>query len=248
MKAMTMLMTAATLALGCLSTASLESQVVRTAAREENPPVLFLRIGDRLATGTGELRVAPDAERLKLRTDGKTRDLLLLTDKQQHVEIRSGALLSGAAGVVKRLGIESSTQPALRLLYEQRLDEDGRRFFLAIRPLNDKDPALLVHLDLGGEEPIQKEILPGLTLSQKDEPPGTPDVNGGAARRTWLTVDVQGAGPEVTLEGGDTRTITYRGAPYLLHVYRSLRRDPGTNPRLPFEGEKYLLTATLTPQ
>ena len=73
-------------------------------------------------------------------------------------------------------------------------------------------------------------------------------MNGASARRTWLTVEVQGVQPAVKLEGGETRTISYRGASYQLHVYRSLRRDPGTNPQLPFEGEQYLLTATLTPQ
>ncbi|HEX6862857.1 MAG TPA: hypothetical protein VF414_08585 [Thermoanaerobaculia bacterium] len=229
------------LSLGCLSTADpLESQAVRAGAREareEDPPAVLLRIEGRRAAGSGELRVAPDPAGLK---DAKTQNLALRADNRQRIEILGGAPLVKA--------VPPTDGPALRLRYEQRIRPDGRRVYLALLPLAEREPALLVHLDLGGDEPIRKEILPGLILAQKDEPGASPDVNGGAARRTWLTVVVQGSEPSMTIEGGETRTISYRGANYRLHVYRSLRRDPGKNPKLPFEGERYLLTATLTPE
>lgn len=237
MRAMSLVM-AAGLAVGCLSAADLKSPLVR--AREEQPPPLIVRIDGRRVTGSGDLRVAPAPAALKGRAD-----LMFLSDKQQRIEIRgTGALLP--ATFAERLGVPA--QPSLRLRYEQRIGPDARRVFIALTSLTDRQPALLVHLDLGGKEPIRKEILPGLTLAQRDEPRSTPDVKGASARRTWLTVEVLGAEPAVKLEGGETRTISFRGASYQLHVYRSLRRDPGTNPRLPFEGEQYLLTATLTQQ
>lgn len=249
MRAMSTFVIAAGLALGCLSAATLESQSARTAGREEDPPAVFLRIEGRRAAGSGELRVVPDPGAMKASPDRKTPDLVLVSEKRQRIEIRGSGALVGAAGLMERLGGKVPAQPpVLRLQYEQRIEPDGRRVFFALLPLYEKEPALLVHLDLGGEEPIRKEILPGLILAQRDEPGTKPDIAGAAARRTWLTVQVRGSEPSMTLEGGETRTISYRGASYRLHVYRSLRRDPGTNPRLPFEGEKYLLTATLTPQ
>ncbi|HSK77583.1 MAG TPA: hypothetical protein VLQ45_14120 [Thermoanaerobaculia bacterium] len=238
MKAISTLVIIAGLALGCLSTAGhLESQTARAGAREEDPPAVLLRIEGRRAAGSGELRVVPDPAGLK---DARTQNLALLTENRQRIEILGGGPLVDAR--------PQPEGPVLRLRYEQRIEPDGRRVFLALLPLSEKEPALLVHLDLGGEEPIRKEILPGLILAQKDEPGAEPDVNGAAARRTWLAVEVQGSEPSLTLEGGETRMISYRGASYRLHVYRSLRRDPGTDPRLPFEGERYLLTATLTPE
>ncbi|HKV06954.1 MAG TPA: hypothetical protein VJ725_02375 [Thermoanaerobaculia bacterium] len=226
------------LSLGCLSTAGpLESQAVRAGAGEEDPPAVLLRIEGRRAAGSGELRVAPDPAGLK---EARTQNLAFRADNRQRVEILGGAPLIKA--------VPQTHGPALRLRYEQRIEPDGRRVYLALLPLAEKEPALLVHLDLGGDEPIRKEILPGLILSQKDEPGTSPDVKGGAAQRTWLAVVVQGSEPSVTLEGGETRTISYRGTKYQLHVYRSLRRDRGANSKLPFEGERYLLTATLTPE
>lgn len=226
------------LTLGCLSTAGpLESQAVRDGAREEDPPAVLLRIEGRRVAGAGELRVTPDPEGLK---DGTTRNLALLSENRQRIEILGGGPLVSSVPLPEG--------PALRLRYEQRIGPEGRRVYLALLPHSEKEPALLVHLDLSGEEPIRKEILPGLILAQKDEPGTKPDVHGAAARRTWLTVELQGSEAPATLEGGETRTISYRGANYQLHVYRSLRRDPGTDPKLPFEGERYLLTATLTPE
>jgi hypothetical protein len=232
--------------LGCLSAGTLESQSAKTATREEVPPAVFVRIDGRRAAGSGELRVSPDQASLKVTADRKTPALVFVSDKRQRVELRGSGALAGAAGLVQRLG---GAQPALlRLQYEQRIEPDARRVFVALLPLSEREPALLVHLDLGGNEPIRKEILPGLILSQRDEPGNKPDVDGSAARRTWLSVEVKGSEPAMTLEGGDTRTLSYRGASYRLHVYRSLRRDPGNDPKLPFEGERYLLTATLTPE
>lgn len=219
----------AVLMLSCLAGGNLESQAAR--GREENPPVVVLSIDGRTAAGSGELRVSLGA--------AEKSNLVLVSAERQRVRIR------GAAALLRTAATPQSTY---RLQYEQRIREDGRRVYLALLPLAERAPANLVHLDWGSNKPVRREILPGLTLSQRDERDSKPDVAGGSALRTWLTVEVTGSEPPVTLEGGETKTISYRGVAYRLHVYRSLRRDPGTNPRLPFEGERYLLTATLTPQ
>jgi len=235
MRTISTLMITAALGLGCLPAGSLESQTAQAGKREETPPAVRLRIDGRDARGSGELQVSADPA-------AKGPDLTLVSEKQQRAEIRGSGPLLASAGVRERL-----SQQTLRLRYEQRVEPGGTRVFVALVPLSDQGPALLVHLDLGGRQPVRQEILPGLTLSQRDEPDAKPDVDGAAARRTWLAVEVNGAEPSMTLEGGETATISYRGAAYRLHVYRSLRRDPGTNPQLPFEGERYMLTATLTP-
>lgn len=237
MKTISNLVLAAGLALSCLPAGHLESQSVRIGGRADTPPAVTLRIGGRRATGSGELRVGPDTASIK--THGA--HLMLLSEGKQPVEIRGlGPLMSAARAAAAR--------SPLRLRYQQRIGEDGRRLFLALLPPSEREPAVLVHLDWGADAPVRKELLPGLFLVQRDEPRSTPDIDGAAARRTWLTVEVQGAEPGITLEGGEIRTISHRGTAYRLHVYRSLRRDPGTDPRLPFEGERYLLTATLTPE
>jgi len=240
---------AACLALGCLPAATVQSQISRPA-REEAPPAITVRIDGRRAAGAGELRVAPDMATLGTLERGKAADLVLYAGKQR-IELRGSGTLARTTGLTRRLRATipmspnalTVPEPALRLRYEQRIEPDGRRVFVSLFPLAEQDRALLVHVDLGGPEPIRKEILPGLFLTQRDEPGRRPDVNGAAARRTWLKVEIQ----DFQLDGGQTRTITYRGASYQLHVYRSLRRDAGTDPTLPFEGEKYLLSATLTP-
>ncbi len=199
--------------------------------REETPPVVTLSIDGHRAAGAGELRVSLEA------TARKSANVILASQDRKRVEIRGGAVL-----------LREAAPSSYRLRYEQQIRPAGRRVFIALLPLTERAPATLIHLDWGSDEPVRREILPGLTLSQRDERRAEPDVNGAAASRTWLTVEVQGAEPAATLEGGETKTISYRGASYRLHVYRSLRRDPGTDPQLPFEGERYLLTATLTPQ
>jgi len=219
------------LLLSCLSGGNMESQIARK--REENPPVVTLSIDGHRATGSGELRVSLEATP-RTTSARKSANLILSSPERKRVEIRGGAAL-----------LATAAPSTYRLQYEQQLRPSGRRVFLALLPLTERAPATLVHLDWGSDQPIRREILPGLILSQRDER-GTPDINGASARRTWLTVEVRGSEPSVTLEGGETRTITYRGTTYRLHVYRSLRRDPGTDEQLPFEGERYLLTATVT--
>jgi hypothetical protein len=233
MKSISTFVIAAGLALSCLPAGNLQSQSARIGEREQTPPVVTLRIGGRRAVGTGELRVTPDAA---ASVQTRTAHLTLLSEDRQRVEVRGLGTL-----------MKTATSRTLRLRYQQRIEPDGRRVFLALLPPSDQEPAVLVHLDWGAGRLIRKEILPGLFLVQRDEPGSHPDVAGAAARRTWLSVEVQGLETALTLEGGETRTITHRGASYRLHVYRSLRRDPGTNPQLPFEGERYLLSATLTP-
>ena len=204
-------------------------------SQEHMPPDVSLRIGGRSVEGSGELRAMPDAAAMKAGPDRNPADLALISESKQRIEIHGSGLFAGAA------------DRPLRLQYEQRSGEDAHRVFVALLPLSDAEPAHLVYLNQGDRAPIERELLPGLTLTQVDEPGGAPDVNGGAARRTWLTVEVNGSKPAVSLEGGETRMISYGGASYRLHVYRSLRRDPGTNPNVPFEGERYLLSAVLTP-
>lgn len=227
------LATIAVLLLSCLHGGDLESQIART--REENPPVVTLSIDGHRAVGSGDLRVSLEAT--PRMTAKKSASVVLASPERKRVEIRGGAAL-----------LRTASPSSYRLRYEQQIRPAGRRVYIALLPLTERAPATLIHLDWASEQPVRREILPGLTLSQRDERGTKPDVNGASARRTWLTVDVQGSEPAVTLEGGETKTISYRGASYRLHVYRSLRRDPGTNPQLPFEGERYLLTATLTPQ
>ena len=204
-------------------------------SQEQMPPDVSLLIDGRSVEGSGELRAMPDAAAMKVGPDRNPADLALISESKQRIEIRGSGVFAGAV------------DGPLRLRYEQRSAEDTHRVFVALLPLSDAEPVHVVFLNQGDRAPIRSEILPGLILTQIDEPGGAPDVNGGAARRTWLTVEVTGAESPMSLEGGETRTISYRGASYRLHVYRSLRRDPGTNPRLPFEGERYLLSAVLTP-
>ncbi len=219
MKTISTLAIPTALILGCLS---VESQTVLNR-RGQVPPAVVVRINGKTATGAGEMRVTPAVEAKNL--------VMVDAERRQRVEIR------GLAPLMPRIARGQS----MLLRYEQHIAPDGRRVYVALLPH-------IVHLDWGDRVPVRKEILPELVLSQRDEPGAKPDVTAETVRETWLTVVVEGADEDVTLEGGETRTITVRGAPYRLRVYRSLRRDPGTNPRYPFEGERYLLTATLTPQ
>jgi len=207
-------------------------------AQEEEPPALYLRIDGQTVTGSGELRGTAQKNL-------SSNDLVLVSEKQR-IELRGSGALDGVAGLM-RPG-KGGLPPALLLRYEQRVGPDRQRLVFTLEPEDKPEAPLLVHLDLGGLEPVRQELLPGLTLAQLDEPHPIPDVIGAASRRTWLTVEVSGGDKDMLLEGGQTATISYRGASYELHIYRSLRRDPGTDPRLPFEGEKYLLSATLTPR
>src|SRR5689334_1762190 len=132
------LMIAAGLSWGSLSTAGpLESQTARAGAREEDPPAVLLRIEGRRAAGSGELQVAPDPAGLK---DARTQNLALVADNRQRIEILGGAPLVSAS--------PQPEGPPLRLRYEQRIAPDGRRVYLALLPLAEREPALLVHLDL----------------------------------------------------------------------------------------------------
>lgn len=246
MKSISMLAIAAAWTLACLPAVDVQSQVIRVRDREETPPSVLLRIDGRRVTGAGELRVTLDTNAMAPRDDRKPPDLVLISEKKQRIELRGSGPLLASTGLLTRL--RGIAEPQFRLQYEQRIEPDARRVFVALLPIGKNAPALLVHVDLGGNDPIRKEILPGLVLAQQDEPQAKPDVSGAAALRTWLAVDVGGLDQRLRLQGGETRAIAYRGATYRLHVYRSLRRDPGTDRQLPFEGEHYLLTATLTPQ
>ena len=207
-------------------------------AQEEQPPALYLRIDGQTVTGSGELRVTAQE-------DLSSNDLVMVSEKRR-IELRGSSALDGVAGLMRLA--KDGVRPALLLRYEQRVEPDRQRLVFTLQPEGKPEAPLLVHLDIGGPEPVRQEILPGLIMAQLDEPNPVPDVIGAAAQRTWLTVEVSGGDKDLLLEGGQTATISYHGAAYELHIYRSLRRDPGTNPRLPFEGEKYLLSATLTPR
>lgn len=234
---------AALACLGCLPRAASVGRTVDRAAREEVPPAVTLRIDGRRASGSGELQVAPDSARAEIPEGEQGRaDLALVSDRGQRIEIEEIGRAADPATLAQWL----AESPGGLLRYEQRIRPDGRQVFLALLPGSGRGPAVLAHLDFGGGEPVRRELLPGLVLEQRDLPDARPDVVGAAARRTWLPVEVHGSSGSWTLQGGETGTISHQATTYRLHVYRSLRRSPGTDPRLPFEGERYLLTATLT--
>ena len=243
----------------CLSTVMVNARETNTPPKkmseEATPPALVLRIDNRMASGDAVVPVELDEE-VPLQKWGikkGARDITFHSSDGKIIEIWGSGNLELPSGLFEDTNRTSLTklnksysrgEDSMILAYNQYSTPSGDRSEIVLLP-KSRDSIILAYLNTTGDNPINREILEGFMIRQRVIPNAEPDVEGASANRYWLPVDVVTADGVWKLTGNSTAMITHKGNCYQINVYRSLRRTPGTDLQLPFEGEPFNFSATL---
>jgi len=225
------------------------------AWKEETPPTVILVIGDANAAGASDLAVTPDWEQMQEERDtlDTSPDLALRTEEGEAVLLwGSGDLVDPFELLEQMRGLEAyhdyqdieHPPYRLQLRYEQAISPAGRQVSVALEP-EGEGSVLLAHLDISADGLIRREILPGFSVAQVVVDNAEPNVVGASSIRYWLPVEIATSDGQWSMDGGQSQNVTHDGTTYDVHVYRSLRGGPGTDPNIAFEGAGYILSLTL---
>lgn len=245
-----------------LCATNVPAQSSKNVPREATPPALTLDTGKKPAKGVQQLEVkrvevtAPSKGLLVPPAGGKSPAPVA---KDLHLVTTSGAVMRlwgsrriGLDTLVSRLEPKPApkkggTGSTMRLRFEQALEAGLKRFELLLQPL-DRDSIIYGHFHKAGDAAMSHDVVPGFRFGQQVVAGALPDVEGASARRFFLPVKITTADGAWNVQGNSETLVTHRGARYLVQVHRSVRREPGTDANLPFEGARFNLSATITPE